>query len=211
MNKKILLYGLIIILFLCGVVAPILILEKGKRQVYEKVEHVEPASVAIVFGAGIKRDGTPKDMLKDRLIIAAQLYRADKIDAILVSGDNRFVEYNEPDVMYNYLVDVEKIPAQIVFRDYSGRSTYETCVRAREIWDVENALLISQGYHLPRAIFTCRGMGIQSAGISGTRHEYLGATRYKIRELLAIHKALFDVYIFHPASVGGEKEEDLSP
>lgn len=189
---------------------PLSILEAGKKQVYEQGGDVVTTSVAIAFGAGIYPNGKPRDMLKDRLITAAELYREGKVKKILVSGDNRFVEYSEPDVMYAYLVKEEGIPAEDVIRDYAGRSTYETCIRAREIWNVRRALLISQGYHLPRAIFICERLGIESSGLSGTRQEYLAEVKFKIREMLAIHKAILDIYLLHPSYVGGEKEIDLS-
>lgn len=185
--------------------APLFVMQRGAARIgMPQAEH----AVGIVFGAGIKKDNTPKDMLRDRLIVAAQQYRAGAIKKILVSGDNRFLNYNEPDAMATYLIDVEKIPATNIARDYAGRSTYETCARAHEIFGISsNTILISQAYHLPRAIFICNSFGIQSEGVSATLQPYRGNRYFKFREFFATHKAILDVYILHPDFIRGEKIE----
>jgi vancomycin permeability regulator SanA len=81
--------------------------------------------------------------------------------------------------------------------------------RAKNIWNIDKALLISQGYHLSRAIFTCNRLGVESTGYSATTYPYAGETYYKVREILAIHKAVLDVYILHPQYIGGEPEYDF--
>jgi vancomycin permeability regulator SanA len=211
LNKKTLYVFLVVILivFVYFVSIPVSIIYFGKKQVYTNIEDVDEYNVGIVFGAGVKEDGTPHDMLRDRLIVASDLYNAGKIKKILVSGDNRFVNYNEPQVMFEYLTEDLKIPADDVVRDYAGRRTYDTCARAKEIFGVENALLITQGYHLPRTIYTCEKLGIESEGYSGTLDLYVGDKFYKTREVLAIYKAWFDVNISKPSYVGGEFEVDL--
>ncbi len=161
--------------------------------------------VGIVFGAGITADNKPKDVLRDRLSVAADLYHAGTIKKILVSGDNRFLNYNEPDAMATYLIDSEKIPATDIVRDYAGRSTYETCARAREIFNVRDAVMITQEYHLPRALFICQSFGIEAHGASATLQPYRAGWYFKFREFFAIHKAILDVYILRPDFVGGEK------
>ncbi len=198
--------GVLVILIFLFAISPLLILEHGKNNIYPESSDIPHCEVAIVFGAGIKDDGTPSDALKDRLITAAELYNAGTVDKILVSGDNRFENYNEPEAMYDYLVDTEGVASNDIAIDYAGRRTYDTCVRANELWGVEEAILISQGYHLPRAIFTCEALGIDSVGYSATRQGYVFSDYYKVREVLAIYKAVIDVYIWEPTYVGGEPE-----
>jgi vancomycin permeability regulator SanA len=111
--------------------------------------------------------------------------------------------------MYDYLVYTLDVQSEDVVRDFAGLRTYDTCARAKNIWGVDRAILISQGYHLSRAIFTCSELGIQSTGYSATQYEYENELYYKLREILAIHKAVLDIYILHPEYIGGEPELDL--
>lgn len=120
--------------------------------------------VAIVFGAGLWSNGKPMPYLAARLDLAAQLYEAGTVKAVLVSGDNRHVSYNEPDAMRAYLIK-KGIPARKVVADYAGVDTYATCLRARKIFGVDQAILTSQSYHLPRAIATCRSVGVDAWGV----------------------------------------------
>lgn len=170
---------------------------------------VETTPVGIVFGAGLKSDGTPSDVLKDRLDVAADLYDSEKIERILVSGDNSTTDYDEPSNMMRYLVNERNIPEESVFRDFAGRRTFDTCIRAKEVWGIERAILISQGYHLPRALMTCSAQGIEVQGVSASRQVYQYRTKYRIRELFAYAQALVDVYIWTPSYIGGKLETDL--
>ncbi len=188
---------------------PLHVLQSGKRAIYRDVKDVSVATVVIVFGAGLRPNGSPSDVLRDRLQVAADLYAAGKASRILVSGDNRFVKYNEPEVMRNTLVNDFHVPPEILAVDYAGRSTYETCIRARTIWGVDEAILVSQGFHLSRAIWTCEHLGISSSGVSATLQPYVKGMLFKAREWLAIHKAAWQVSVFPPSYVKGEVEEDL--
>ncbi|MEK7546464.1 MAG: ElyC/SanA/YdcF family protein [Patescibacteria group bacterium] len=173
-------------------------------------EDAAEAPVAIVFGAGLRRDGTPSDVLRDRLSVAAELYRLGKVKRILVSGDNRFQEYNEPQAMNEALVaDFGVAPGAIAI-DFAGRRTYDTCARARSIWGIERAVLVSQSFHLPRAIWTCERLGIKSAGVSASLQSYVKETSFMLREIPAILRAWWDVYVLPPKYVEGEFETDLS-
>ncbi len=179
------------------------------ENVYSDTHQLEHASVAIVFGAGLRDQNTPSDMLDDRLKAASTLYHEGLVDKILVSGDNRFEDYSEPDVMFETLVTTYDVPEDDVFVDYAGRRTYDTCVRAHELWGIENAILVSQNYHLPRAIWTCEKLGVSSVGFSASLQPYLFETQYKQREILATYKAFIDLYIWEPTYIGGEFIQDL--
>lgn len=173
-------------------------------------EDAPEAPVAIVFGAGLKRDGTPSDVLRDRLTVAAELLALGKVKRILVSGDNRFRDYNEPQAMHDALVEDFGVHPGAIAVDYAGRRTYDTCARARSVWAVEDAILVSQAFHLPRAIWTCERLGIRSFGVSSSLQPYLKQTSFTLREIPAILRAWWDVYAVPPAYVEGEFEEDLT-
>ncbi len=162
---------------------------------------------AIVFGAGLQRDGTPSPVLKDRVSAAVQLYELGKIEKILMSGDNRFEDYNEPAAMQTYAVSLG-VPEDDIALDYAGRRTYDTCYRAQHIFGLEEALLVTQKFHLPRAIFTCRGMGMQVSGVTADLRNYNTHSRrfWNIRELPATLVALWQVWVSQPLPVLGDPE-----
>jgi len=113
------------------------------------MESVPADRVAIVFGAGLQRDGTPSAVLRDRVATAASLYFEGKVQKLLMSGDNRFLDYNEPGSMKAYAISLG-VPGEDIVLDYAGRRTYDTCYRAREIFGLDEAILVTQTYHLPR-------------------------------------------------------------
>jgi vancomycin permeability regulator SanA len=205
--SSILLFLIITIGYL--VLIPVSIVQYGRNRIYTNIDKIPQYNVAIVFGAGLKADHTPTDLLKDRLNTAYQLYLNEKVDRILISGDNTSDGYSEPQAMYDYLVFTLDVNPEDVVRDFAGLRTYDTCARAKNIWGIDKAILISQGYHLSRAIFTCSKLGIDSTGYSATQYDYENETYYKLREILAIHKAVLDVYIIHPEYIGGEPELDF--
>jgi vancomycin permeability regulator SanA len=202
-----------IILPLSAIIVAILVLVSYHRYgelIVTDDEQLKSTNVAIVFGAGlINQNSTPSDMLADRLATAARLYRTGKVKTILVSGDNRFEHYSEPDVMRRTLIEAYGIPEPAIHTDYAGRRTYDTCARAHELWGVRRAILVTQDYHLPRAIMTCQTLGIESQGVSGSLREYRFMQRYITREVLAFMKAYIDVYVWPPKYLGGTVEADI--
>ncbi len=194
----------LVILIIAFLVIPPIFVYSGKYKIYRNVESVEKHKVGIVFGAGVHSDGSPTPMLQDRLDTAARLYEMGKIEKILVSGDNRTEHYNEPQAMYNYLLQ-KKIPKKAIIRDYAGRRTYDTCYRANYIFGLKEAILITQGYHLPRAIFLCNKLGVKSSGISATMRDYQNEATYETREIAAIYASILDIYILKPTPVLGQK------
>jgi len=171
------------------------------HQAIHSPDDAEPTTVAIVFGAGIQPDGSPSGILADRVATAAELYRSGKVSKLLLSGDNRFVDYNEPQSMYDYGLRLG-IPDAAMVRDYGGRRTYDTCVRARESFRVSRALLVSQAYHLDRALFTCDSLGIEVQGVAaeGTypREVFIN---WWMRELPATAGAFLDLFVAPPTNV----------
>ncbi|TFG69830.1 MAG: hypothetical protein E4H27_06750, partial [Anaerolineales bacterium] len=162
-------------------------------------------SVAIVFGAGYWSDGTLSMILKDRLDAAFELYRAEKVQKLLFSGDNRFVDYNEPAKMLEYAL-ANGIPQDAVVLDYAGRRTYDTCYRARDIFKVSEAILVTQRYHLPRTLETCQVLGLEVVGYIADRQAYPQRFMkwYWVREIPALWRTWWDIYLTHPEPVLGE-------
>lgn len=151
---------------------------------------VPRADVAVVFGAGLW-DGEPSPYLAHRLDAAAKLYRAGRIEVVLVTGDNSREEYDEPDAMRAYLTR-HGVPGSRIVSDYAGFDTWDSCVRAKKIFGVDRAVLISQGFHIRRAVALCETAGVSSYGVGvDDRHDvtwYYGT----VRELFAAGKAALD-------------------
>ncbi len=174
-----------------------------RDQIYSAAE--APAErVAVVFGAGLLRSGQPTPVLYDRVAVAAELYRAGKVQKLLLSGDNRFVNYNEPGAMAKTALSLG-VPESALVLDYAGRSTYDTCYRARAIFGLSRAVLVTQAFHLPRALFICQALGIQAVGVSADRHNYGPALwRWNLRETLAVANAWVQIHLTHPVPVLGD-------
>ena len=168
------------------------------------IENWSHPRVAIVFGAAVYQDDLSV-VLEDRVKTAIALYKAGKVDRILVSGDNRTLEYNEPKAMADYLIS-HAVDQRDVVIDYAGRSTYETCKRAKEIFAVQRAILITQRTHLSRALFLANSLGLESFGVIADQQNYGGETSYQqMREVGASLKAVVNIYWFPPPVVLGEK------
>ncbi|MBL8205332.1 MAG: YdcF family protein [Blastocatellia bacterium] len=160
--------------------------------------------VAIVFGAAVYQDDL-STVLEDRVKTAIALYKAGKVDRILVSGDNRTPEYNEPKAMADYLLSHAVDEKDIVI-DYAGRSTYETCKRAKEIFVVNQAILITQRTHISRALYLANSLGLESIGVIADRQNYGSETAYQqMREVGASLKAFLNIHFVPPPVVLGEK------
>jgi SanA protein len=168
---------------------------------------VPPRRVAIVFGAGLWRDGTATPVLADRVTTAVNLYLAGKVEKLLMSGDNRFVDYNEPAVMRDLALSLG-VPEDAIVLDFAGRRTYDTCYRAKAIFGVDEAILVTQAFHLPRAIYECNRLGVDSIGVEADLRVYRKSSMlyWNGRELLATVAALWDVNITHPIPVLGDPE-----
>ena len=173
----------------------------------KSVATVPTQKIAIVFGAGLLHDGTPSPVLKDRVSTAAQLYFAGKVQKLLMSGDNRFVDYNEPASMRTYALELG-VPEEAIVLDYAGRRTYDTCYRAKNIFGVDQAILVTQKYHLSRALFTCNGIGLVSVGVPADMRTYHphSLTYWTIREIPASLVAVWQVWFSHPLPVMGDPE-----
>ena len=165
---------------------------------------VTPAKpVAIVYGAEVTGNGRLSTVLRDRMDTAIDLYRSGKVSKLLVSGDNSSIYYDEPGAMRNYAIAQGVSPADVQ-ADHAGLRTYDTCYRAKHIFGVEEAVLVTQAFHLPRAIFTCRQLGVDAVGAIADKRSYRGADWYEFRETAATAVALWDVIKREPAPILGD-------
>jgi len=171
------------------------------------VADVPSERVAIVFGAGLWRDGSPTPVLRDRVATAAELYFAGKVERILMSGDNQVVTYNEPAAMREYALELG-VPGEDIVLDFAGRRTYDTCYRARDIFGLDAAILVTQEFHLPRALYICNRLGVESTGVGADQRVYnrRSVLYWNARELGATIGAFWDLYFSHPVPVLGEYE-----
>lgn len=193
------------VLTLLGVLLPRLITTiHAMNRIYQK-EEAPKKRLAIVFGAGLRRDGTPTPILRDRVETAASLYFSGKVEKILMSGDNRFLEYNEPESMRQYALSLG-VPDEAIALDYAGRRTYDTCYRAKEVFQADSVLLVTQKFHLPRALFLCNALGLEALGVEANNRRFWSGSLliWNVREQLATVGAFLDVYITNPQPVLGE-------
>jgi SanA protein len=168
----------------------------------DRVADVPRAQVAIVPGALVRPDGKMSTMLADRVRGAVALWRAGKVDRILVSGDHHTWGYDEPDTMRKSLVRAG-VPGRVIFEDHAGFDTWATMVRARSIFDVDSAVVVTQGFHMPRALYLAREAGIHATGLTSDLHPYgIQGTKSDLREVLSRVKAVADTTFGTPA-VGG--------
>lgn len=202
--KTFLIVFLIVFFLLGGFRVAMLLISEPLIKSYEDIQAMP---VVMVPGAGLLRDGTPSSPLRDRLDAAAQLYRDGKVQKILLTGDNRFVNYNEPGAMRNYLIQAG-IPEEDLVLDYAGRRTYDSCYRAKAIFGLDEIIIVTQPYHLPRAVFLCDKLGLETQGLPIEQSEYIRSRFlfWNFREIFATLAAYWDIYISKPLPVLGEPE-----
>jgi SanA protein len=176
---------------------------RTRDRIYSTVADTPARPAAIVFGAGYWPSGRLSDALADRMDTAIELYRAGKVNKLLLTGDNRFEYYNEPGRMMEYAL-AQGVPREDLVLDYAGRRTYDSCFRARAIFGLERAVLVTQAFHLPRAVYTCDRLGLEVVGTIADRHQYVYSDWYRLRELFALARAWLDVTLLHPLPVLGE-------
>lgn len=154
----------------------------------ERLKSIDPQCI-LVLGASVKSDGSPSHMLEDRLTLGIDLYKSGVAPKILFSGDNGQEYYNEVKAMKDYAVE-RGVPEDDIFLDHAGFSTYESVYRAREIFGVERMIVVTQSYHLYRALYGCEKMGVEALGAASDQAQYRGQEERDIREVLARDKDL---------------------
>ena len=198
------LIALICLAMLAG--APLLLRWISDRRAQDRtytLDDVPPRSAAIVFGAGYWPGYGLSTILEDRVVTAVELYRYGRVKKLLMTGDNRMLDYNEPAVMHARAIELG-VPEEDIVLDYAGRRTYDSCYRAKAIFQLDDAILVTQAYHLDRALLTANGLGLEAIGVAADRHAYVHIRRYWWRELAATTVAWWQVYVSRPEPVLGE-------
>lgn len=162
------------------------------------------ADCVIVLGAGLKDKTTPSDMLADRLDVGIELYKKGIVPKILLSGDNGTLEHNELHAMLHYVLDAG-VPAEDIFCDHAGFSTYDSMYRAFSIFKVERAIIATQLYHEYRALYVADHLGIKVCGVASEQNAYVGETFREGREFLGRIKDFFKVLFQMKPVLGGEE------
>lgn len=198
-------YTVIGVFFTIGLLRTGMLIQ-GRQNTYLP-ENVPQAPVALVLGAGLNRDGSPGVVLRDRVGTAAELYYAGKVEKLLMSGDNSSPYYNEPGAMQSYALSLG-IPQEDIILDYAGRRTYDSCYRAIAIFGVDKLIVVTQSFHLPRALFLCNTFDIDASGVTADDANYnrRSYTFWWVREIIASTVAYWDVFISQPEPILGEPE-----
>jgi len=178
----------------------------GWTRMYSQ-EDVPQKPVAIVFGAGLTPTGGPSAVMRDRVRTASELYFDGKVQKLLMSGDNSTIYYNEPAAMRSYAISLG-VPEEDIVLDYAGRRTYDTCYRARAIFGLEQAILVTQDFHMPRALYLCNALGVDSVGVQADNYSFrrVSLTYWRLRELGASLNAVLDILILRPLPILGDPE-----
>lgn len=160
---------------------------------------VPPRSAALVFGARVLPSGRLSSMLRDRVATGADLYHAGKVEILIMSGDNSEISYYEPEAMRDYALRLG-VPAEAILLDPDGLRTYDSCYRAREVFNLEGAILVTQAFHLDRALLTCDTLGLDVVGVAADYQRPNGYSERSLswsewRELAAITVAYGDLLL----------------
>lgn len=195
--RKWLLIGLLVVLLLA--LSPFIIVElikaTNESKTYSSIQAIPARPVAIVFGAGLNRDGSPSWMLADRLDGAVALFKAGKVQKLLLTGDE--VTSLEISAMRNYAIN-KGIQAARILTDKAGLRTYDSCYRANHNFGITSAVLVTQAYHLPRALYLCNALGVDAVGLKAGLQAYPNQNYYNQREFLATFLSWVDITITRP-------------
>ena len=185
--KKFLLV-LLLILFLPALII-LRVQTKYADQIVSGNELISP-SVGLVFGAGLRRAGEPSDILKDRIKTAIQLYQDNKVGRFIFSADSVLADYDEVLAMKNFALS-EGLPPAVIINDNFGVNTYESCQRLKNEFGLSSAVLITQKYHLRRALYICNELGIGALGVAAIDRGYAKQLMFTLREYLASLRAWY--------------------
>ncbi len=162
----------------------------------EQASTLKDVDCIIVLGCFVETDGTPCDMLRDRLTRGIELYKNGAAPKIIMSGDHGTVEYDEVNAMKQYAID-NGVPSSDIFMDHAGFSTYESIYRAKEVFAADKIIIVTQEYHLTRALYIAEKLGVEAYGVASDYNTYSGQTSRDLREVLARNKD-FATSIFKP-------------
>ncbi|MBC7765721.1 MAG: YdcF family protein [Hyphomonadaceae bacterium] len=198
-NWKHTIIGILLVAFLCLFVAlavDFYVSQSGKKNL-TTLQQAPQADAIIVFGALVFSNGQPSDMLQDRLDVGLKLYQANKATRIVVTGDHGQKSYDEVNGMRQYL-QAKGVPREAIFMDHAGFNTYDSLYRAKDIFEIKKAILVTQEYHLVRALYIGKQLGLSVVGVPSDTHVYPGMPFYLVREVGSRFKAFLQAGVFHP-------------
>ncbi len=206
MIKKIIKIGFVF--FLLGIVFILLldtyIQKSTKESIYIKSTDIPKAYTCLILGAKVYNNGKPSVILKDRLDAGLELYQKHKINRFLLSGDHGTKKYDEVNTMKNYLLN-KGVPLKDIFLDHAGFDTYNSLLRAKQIFNITDLTIVTQKFHLKRSLFLANKIGLKANGFIADKHIYPFAKRMNFREKLANIKAFFEVSIHRKPKFLGNK------
>ena len=186
----------VVLACICALFITVNIVKLTRNNVYA-IDNIkaDDYDCVIVLGAGVRADNSVSDVLRDRLDTAIELYKNGVVPKLLMSGDHGKKEYDEVNAMKNYVLEKTNIPSDDIFMDHAGFSTYESIYRARDIFEVDKAVIVTQKFHLPRALYIARLLGINAVGVEADMHRYKGYKYFEFREFLARVKEFINLII----------------
>ena len=199
LKKMMVTFICILVIILCGALVIINDVQaKGEKRIVIKDTLPEKVDAIIVLGAGVREDGTPSDILTDRLSTSLDILNMGVEGKLLLSGDHGREGYNEVGTMKDYILKNSDIKEKDIFLDHAGFSTYDSIYRAKDIFKVESALIVTNEYHLPRALYLAEKLGIDAYGYTSDKREYYYMDAYKKRERIAQLKDFLFVNVLKP-------------
>ena len=199
LKKMMVTFICILVIILCGALVIINNVQaKGEKRIVTKDTIPEKVDAIIVLGAGVREDGTPSDILTDRLSTSLDILNMGVEGKLLLSGDHGREGYNEVGTMKDYILKNSDIEEKDIFLDHAGFSTYDSIYRAKDIFKVESAIIVTNEYHLPRALYLAEKLGIDAYGYTSDKREYYYMDAYKKREKIAQLKDFLFVNVLKP-------------
>jgi len=206
--KKFLKYIVTLLLFaiIVLVLINITVINESDEYVYKDISKLPEKQAVIILGAFVRGDML-SNVLEDRVVMGLEIYNSHKCEKILLSGDHGKVDYDEVNGMRLYILsNYENVPEEDIFLDHAGFDTYDSLYRAKEIFEIENAVIVTQDFHINRAVYIARKLGIDAVGFSVNQEKYhkILQLRWRSREVLSRIKAFFDIKVHSKPKYLGE-------
>lgn len=197
--------GIVLLIGIAAVSLSVYMVKATEKNIFtaDTFKNDEKADCILILGAGVK-DDKPKPMLRDRLLTGIELYKSGAAEKIIMSGDHGRADYDEVNVMRAFALE-QGVSAEDIFLDHAGFSTYDSVYRAKNIFGAENIIIVSQKYHLYRALYISEKLDVKAAGVSADLNSYGGQLKRDIREIIARDKDFFKCIVKPEAEIMGDK------
>lgn len=197
--------GIVLLIGIAAVSLSVYMVKATEKNIFtaDTFKNDEKADCILILGAGVKND-KPKPMLRDRLLTGIELYKSGAAKKIIMSGDHGRADYDEVNVMRAFALE-QGVRAEDIFLDHAGFSTYDSVYRAKNIFGAENIIIVSQKYHLYRALYISEKLDVKAAGVSANLNTYGGQLKRDIREIIARDKDFFKCIVKPEAEIMGDK------